>query len=517
MPFLTSPERRFLTAASKLAYANPFLPDVLLYEREALGKDASGEQTSWSFAVADPDRMRANTWRIVERLEPLIEKLRRALPEAQANEADLRLYEDGLLFFLYHRYYVRLVEATFRPGRSTWSFYREFKTDWQRFFHIPGVQLPTGHEAAHTFACYYQVARAFHHIFEQIIGDSQPASRLRAAIWQSVFTHDIRRYRVSLYSRMNEFATLVTGPSGTGKELIARSIALSRYMPFDENRLAFAHDFATLFFPINIAALPGTLVESELFGHKRGAFTGAVQDRNGWLAACPALGAVFLDEIGDLGAGIQVKLLRVIETRTFQALGEINAQSQRFQGKLVAATNRNLALAMHKRQFREDLFYRLCSDQIQTPSLRQQIDESPAVLADLILFMARRVAGPEADPIAQQTLAWVEHHLPPDYAWPGNYRELEQCVRNVLIRGEYQPPQRPTNAQKLDLFDTARRGGLTADQLMQRYCTLVYSQTGSYEETARRVALDRRTVKAKIDRDLLRQLTAKAAYAKLPE
>ncbi len=511
MPFLSAADRRFLAAVSKLVYANPFLPEVLAYEREALGPESVEEEPVWSFTVADPDRVRANTWRIVERLGTLVSKLRSSIDSVRPSSADLVLYEDGLLYYLYHHYFERIVTATFRPGKSPWLFYREFKADWHHFFEMPHVALPSGHQTAHTFACYHQLVRAFHNIFEQIIGGSQPAARLRAAIWQSIFTHDIRRYRVAMFSRMNEFATLITGPSGTGKELVARSIALSRYIPFDENRLAFEQDAADLFFPINIAALPGTLIESELFGHKRGAFTGAVQDRRGWLAACPALGAVFLDEIGDLGADIQVKLLRVIETRTFQALGDGTAQTQRFQGKLIAATNRDLARALRKREFREDLYYRLCSDQIHTPSLRQQIDESPGVLADLILFMSRRVAGPYAEPLAKEVQHWVDHHLDPRYPWPGNYRELEQCVRNILIRKEYQAPVVESSVKTRDLFAEARQGTLTANELLTRYCSLVYSQTGSYEETARRLELDRRTVKSKVRPELLRQLSAREA------
>ena len=127
-------------------------------------------------------------------------------------------------------------------------------------------------------------------MFRDIIGSSLPAARLRAAVWQSIFTHDMRRYRRTLYARMGEFATLITGPSGTGKELVARAIAESRYLPFDERRLAFADDGVESFFPINISALSPTLVESELFGHRRGAFTGAVGDRKGWLETCPAVG-----------------------------------------------------------------------------------------------------------------------------------------------------------------------------------------------------------------------------------
>jgi len=120
-----------------------------------------------------------------------------------------------------------------------------------------------------------------------------PAARLRASIWQSIFTHDMRRYRRTLYARMGEFATLITGPSGTGKELVARAIAQSRYVPFDADRMAFPGEEAAAFFPINISALSPTLVESELFGHRRGAFTGAVADRKGWLETCPSSAPCF--------------------------------------------------------------------------------------------------------------------------------------------------------------------------------------------------------------------------------
>jgi DNA-binding NtrC family response regulator len=511
VPLLSAANRRFLTAVSYLLYSNPFLPEILKHEKDALGREFVDEAPTWSMRVSDPDRVRANTWRIVARLRSLLHEVReRLIHSAEANEDELLLYEDSLLYYFYYEYYQRMLSATFEdlPGRGRWAFYADFKQEWRRFFVIDGVPLPGSHQPVHTFACYYQVLRAFHHIFEQIIGSSLPAARLRAAIWQSVFTHDIRRYQRSLFARMSEFATLITGPSGTGKELVARSIALSRYVPFDENRLAFQEDLTGLFFPINIAALPATLVESELFGHKRGSFTGAVQDKRGWLEACPPLGAVFLDEIGELSPDIQVKLLRVIETRTFQSLGESQPASHRFQGKLIAATNKDLWKGMRKGHFRQDLYYRLCSDQIVTPSLRQQLDESPQVLADLILFMSRRVAGDEAEKLCGEALEWAETNLGAGYEWPGNYRELEQCVRNILIRKEYSVPAVRQTRNPRDIFYEARQGALTAGQLLSRYCTLVYSQTGSYEETARRLELDRRTVKAKVDEDLLAKLKA---------
>ena len=227
----------------------------------------------------------------------------------------------------------------------------------------------------------------------------------------------MRRYRRTLYARMGEFATLITGPSGTGKELVARAIAESRYVPFDDRRLGFADDGETVFLPINISALSPTLVESELFGHKRGAFTGAVAERRGFLETCPELGSVFLDELGDMDPGIQVKLLRVIETRTFHPVGD--TAGRQFRGKLIAATNRDLAQAMRKGQFREDLYYRLCSDQVTTPSLAEQLAASPGVLRELVFYMARRVAGAEGDALAGEVLPWIAANLGVEYAVAG--------------------------------------------------------------------------------------------------
>jgi hypothetical protein len=502
MRFLKLEDRPFLEAVSKLAYANPFLPEMVNWEREALGGESTQEETVWNFAVEDPERIHANSWRILERLERLVPELRRSLalgvPPAPK---ELSLYEDALLYRFYFAYYDRMREAAFHQtpkASARWSFYREFRDEWRHYFEVPGIRMPPDEEARHTFACFYQILRAFHNIFPAIIGGSLPAARLRAAVWQSVFTHDIRRYRRVLYGRMNEFATLITGPSGSGKELVARSIAMSRYVPFDEKKLAFEAELDDLFYPINIAALPGTLVESELFGHRRGSFTGAVEDKRGWFELCPELGAVFLDEIGELDPEIQVKLLRIIETRSFAPLGEGSGTLQRFRGKLIAATNRHLPQAIRKKHFREDLYYRLCSDQIVTPSLRQQLDDSTRVLEDLVLFMSVRIAAEDGPVLAKQALAWIRTNLAPDYAWPGNYRELEQCLRNFLIRREYRPFQLAQPGRARDPFAEARQGKLTAEELLCRYCRLVYGQTGSYEETARRLHLDRRTVKAKV-------------------
>ncbi len=512
MAFLGASERAFLQAVSKLGYCNPFLPERIQYEREALGPDFRETEPVWSMRVDDPDTSPVNALKIAERVETLVGELKKRLAgRTAASREDLILYEDAVLFLLYHRYRNPLTEVILRAldeksGAGRIGFYANFLRDWEHYVYVPGFTLPTQHQAPHFFACYFQVRRAFHHIFSYIIGGSMAGARLRATVWQSIFTHDMRRFRYTLYERMGDITTLVTGPTGTGKELVARAIGLSRYIPFDPEKLAFVEDFTGSFHALNLSALPPTLIESELFGHRRGAFTGALKDRRGWLEICRPWGTVFLDEIGDLDAAIQVKLLRVIQARTFQPLGETT--DRHFHGKIIAATNRDLSEAMQKGQFREDFYYRLCSDLIVTPTLQEQLRESPAVLRELILFIAKRLAGAEAEALSHEVEAWIVKHLGTEYSWPGNIRELEQCVRSVLIRKEYRPPEPRTLSPREDLTRAVGSGTLTADELLRRYCTLVYSQTGSYEETARRLQLDRRTVKSKIDPELLAQLQA---------
>ena len=509
MSTLATAQRRFLHAVNAVAAANPFLSDLAEAERAALGTDYQDQGTHWSLAVDDPQKLRANAWRLCDRLERELPAVRARLfaSGGPITREDAEMYEGAVVYMLYHRYYPKLAKemAAHRMGaaRARWDFYRDFEADWQEWLSPPERPPLSDFAAAHMFAFFFQLVRAFHQIFESIIGNSPPAARLRATVWQSIFTHDLRRYRRSLYARMGDLVTLVTGPSGTGKELVARAIALSRYVPFDPRTLRYEDDPASHFHPIHIAALTSTLVESELFGHRRGSFTGAVQDRKGWLETCPALGAVFLDEIGELATEIQVKLLRLIETRVFSAVGDSVPRS--FEGKLIAATNRDLAFEIHKGSFREDLYYRLCSDLIVTPSLRQQVDESPQVLNELVRFLAARIAGADSEEVASEAIHFIETRLPPGYSWPGNYRDLEQCIRNILVRREYNPPAQPDPVQD-DLFAEARSGRLSADELLSRYCTLIYAQTGSYEGAAGRVGLERRTVKAKIDEALLSQL-----------
>ena len=510
MRFLSNAEREFCRAASELAYCNPFLPERIQWERAALGEDFVERGAVWDVGRGGEGE-HPNILKIGDRAEALAKALReRLIAGARPAKADRLLYEDLVLYVLFHRsrdlFYEKILSAVDRKSASERvRFYEDFVRDVDQFFDVPGVRKPDRHVPPNLFACFFQIRRAFHFIYRQIVGASMPAARLRAAVWRSVFTHDMRRYRRALYDRMGDIATLVTGPSGTGKELVARAIGLSRYIPFDPKTQAFAEkDFAGSFYPLNLSALSPTLIESELFGHRRGSFTGAVADRVGWLEVCPPLGTVFLDEIGEVASAIQVKLLRVLEIRTFQRIGD--TEEKTFRGKIIAATNRDPAREMCEGRLREDFYYRLCSDIIVTPSLREQLSDSLEGLKPLIRFIARRIVGEdEFQTLADEVEEWIGKKLGRDYAWPGNVRELEQCVRNILIRREYHPAPAQAAGAREALAQALDAGTLTADELLQRYCTLVYARTGNLSETARWLRLDRRTVQKKIDRNLLEE------------
>ena len=499
MTVLNSEKRRFLESVVRVSYANPFLAERIEHEREALGPEFDDSQADWNLLGDDPETHQVNTRKLAEKAYAIIARMQVQLKDGQKfSRKELKLYEDTVLFLLYYYYAQRFKDRIVNPQKDhVYDYFNEFRHYWRHFFNFPIDQLPPQKEAAHIFACFFQVRRAFYYIFRAIIGRSRVAADLRAAVWTSIFTHDMRRYRRSLYNRMADFSTLIIGPTGSGKELVARAIGLSRYIPFDSKSLKFTKDFAETFFPINLSALPSTLVESELFGHHRGAFTGALEDRKGWLAVCPAEGTVFLDEIGELDPLIQVKLLRVIQARTFQPLG--STRPHRFEGKIVAATHRNVHQAMEQGEFRKDFYYRLCSDIITTPSLHQQIKESPEVLEDLVGFISQREAGPEGVAVAGEVNKWVRDKLGLDYPWPGNIRELEQCIRSIMLRREYYPGGHLPTALENRQLEAFREGTLSLEELCRGYCAHVYASAGSYLETARRLKIDRRTVKKYVE------------------
>ena len=505
MALYSDSQRITVEAVVGLAYCNPFQPERIAFERTILGKQHAGFETSWHKQLESGGE-EPNVDAITEVVGGLVEHGRRRLAEnPRAPDDELSLYEDMALYYIYQRIQGRYVEIIRDPpsaSRVSKSLFADFADDMERYLSFPGIQFPSANEASHLFACFFQLKRAFHHVYENIIGGSPAAARLRVSIWESIFTHDMRRYRRSLHERMGDYATLVMGPSGTGKELVAQAIGYSRYVAFSPASGMFTDNYAVGYTPLNLSAFSPGLIESELFGHRKGSFTGATTDRVGWLERCPATGTVFLDEIGDLDPSIQVKILRVLQSRAFEPVG--SGERKRFIGKIIAATNQDVAVRMADGTFRADLYYRLCSDVIRTPTLVEQVADDPSELDNLLRYLSQAAAGAaEAPALAAETRDWIRTHIPDGYPWPGNVRELEQCVRNVAIRKAYYPSQADRGA--IDGFcERVRSASMTIDELVEHYCSLAYSRTGNYQETARRLGIDGRMVKAKVNETLVR-------------
>jgi hypothetical protein len=495
-------ERETARRIGSLANTNPFLEERIGTERAILGRRFVPTAPVWSADTRLASR-NPNLGVIMELGEGMACRARgrlfagRGAPDGR----DLEIYEALALYVLFYRYeegfYQHIVDAAEGCARAPLPSFPAFAADAGFFFGTDRATFARDVEAAHLYALFFQLRRAFHFTFRHILGGSMASARLRAAVWQSIFTRDFGRYRRGLFGRMHDLSTLVTGPSGTGKDLVASAIGLSRYIPVDGRRGEPVADFARMFTPLDISALTPSLVESELFGHRKGAFTGAGEDRAGHLDAPEQWRTVFLDEIGDVDAGIQVKLLRVLQSREFHRLGD--RVPRRFEGKIIAATNRDLAARIGEGAFRADLYYRLCSDTVATPSLEEQVDGSADELRNLVGVVAGRlVEEGERERVADEVFEWILGNLGLDYPWPGNMRELGQCVHNFVVRGEYRPlgPARPPGAPSAEGIG----GDLTADEIVRRHCAMVYRRTGSYLEAARILGIDRRTVRARIGR-----------------
>jgi formate hydrogenlyase transcriptional activator len=209
-----------------------------------------------------------------------------------------------------------------------------------------------------------------------------------------------------------EATVLITGETGTGKELIAREI-------HRRSRRAGGPLIA-----VHSAALPSGLIASELFGHERGAFTGAMQRRIGRFELATR-GTIFLDEVGELPPEMQVALLRVLQERTFERVG--GTQTLRTEARVIAATNRDLLKMVGEGTFREDLYYRLSVFPLHIPPLRERREDIPVLIEHFTKAFARRLDKP-IDRISKATMARLT-----EYRWPGNVRELENVVERAVI------------------------------------------------------------------------------------
>jgi DNA-binding NtrC family response regulator len=310
--------------------------------------------------------------------------------------------------------------------------------------------------------------------FEGIVGNSQALEGV------------IDRVRLVAPTRTT---VLIEGETGTGKELIAQAI----HQNSDRSRQSFV--------AVHCAALATNLLESELFGHERGAFTGANERRIGRFEAADR-GTLFLDEIGEIDASTQVKLLRFLESRTFERLGSV--KPLKVDVRLVAATNRDLEAMVRKGEFREDLLYRLNVVKLTMPPLRERRDDIPVLLNHFMKSvaaengMAMVAIDPEVMPVLQQ------------YRWPGNIRELRNFAENTVVmkRGgrltvydlDARFHEDPAGATRPGAVNEPAGSSLSVEENEKRLLRNALVQTrGNRTEAAKLLGMSRRTLHRKLN------------------
>lgn len=339
-------------------------------------------------------------------------------------------------------------------------------------------------------------------VIERTLGKQeleQEVRQLRAQVVQRYAFHNLigkSPAMQEIYAKIEQVAdsrttVLVTGESGTGKELVAKAIhynSARRERPF---------------VALNCAALPETLIESELFGHEKGSFTDATARRVGQFELAHT-GTLFLDEIGDLSAATQAKLLRVLQEREFTRVGGV--QSIKVDVRIVAATNKNLDEMVRKNQFREDLYYRINVIALYLPPLRER-GEDIALLAKH--FLAKRIEEEKRPPqeFTKDSLELISH-----YPWPGNVREMENIIEQAfiwskgsdVITPEHLPNILRTDTRSTSLRDDTLAGRLSLEKAVmefEREIILDALKRTTYVQThaAAMLGISRRMLKYRMD------------------
>jgi hypothetical protein len=476
-------------ALAKIPHTNPFDPRRIDLERVVLD-----DEFEWPGPTMSPGDDPRVTHRNIGRLgafarRMVVELHAQLTTGAEASEADRAIYVGIALYFLYDSFDTQL-QGLIDSGETRAPFYTEFRAAYEKYlgFLGPRRDVPA---PEHLFAILYQLRRAFFYLYVCLRGRSGPVARLRVQVWDAIFTGDLGRYHRLMWNRMHLLPTLIQGPTGTGKELCAEAIGRSGYRAFDTTTMSFA-PHADLFTAFNLVSLAPSLVESELFGHKRGAFTGAHRDKRGLLRKGTRGATLFLDEVGEIDLTLQAKLLRVLEDHTFQPVGDPDT-IYALEARIVTATHRDLAERIAQGLMGEDFFRRFCVAKIVTPSLRERLDDRPEELRDLAAAVATKLMGgpEETGPVIDEVDAWVRGHLR-DHPWTGNVREVAACVGGILLTHEYWPEVTDPAAK---LVKALVELGLPLDEIDRRCAVAMAARTGDVAEAARILDKDVRTLK----------------------
>lgn len=489
MAALSPDDREFFRNVAEAVFANPFGPRREEIDRRILG-------TSQRLPHAErSERLRE---RIATRVAELTEAGSVHL-DSHSGE-DRTILEASLLFLGYQESFADLdahIDAQLGAGAEP----TPFAAARVHLARLVGWGIPAT-EAERFLAIYFQLRRAHRFIERGLVGRSESMIELRRQLWNAAVTADMQVYGRHLFDRMEDFSTLLLGETGTGKERAAAALGRSAYIPLDPRTNRFVESFTRAFISINLSQFPEALLPSELFGHKKGAFTGAIEDHEGILAHCSPYGAILLDEIGDVGAPVQIRLLRVLQERTFSPVG--GRETLRFRGRVIAATNQAIETLRKDGSFRDDFYYRLTSDVITVPPLRTRLAEASGEFQTLVRELVARIVGAPAEGLASVVLDALERDVPADYPWPGNVRELEQAIRRILLTRHYTPDiaaAKGIAAADAPWGIALEEGKIGARELVARYCALLYERTGNLAEVARRTGLDRRTVQKYVEGD----------------
>lgn len=280
-------------------------------------------------------------------------------------------------------------------------------------------------------------------------------------------------------TRSNTATILISGESGTGKELIARAIHYSG-------------DYSSApFVPVNCGAIPDQLLESELFGHLKGSFTGAISDRTGFFQAANG-GTLFLDEISNTSLEVQAKLLRAIQEKEVTMLG--STKSQKVKVRIIAATNVNIQDLIAQGKFREDLFYRLNVISIEVPPLRQRDDD----ILTLVKFFNKKFSQENSKPklkFERNVLTTLKN-----YAWPGNVRELENFIQRLVIMHDNTiSMEEIPDYMKSRVIDIENSTTLTLKEVEKKYILKVLAANDNNKtKAAKLLGIDRKTLREKL-------------------
>ena len=481
---LQSSEREFFRILSEFAFGNPFEKKSLdLAYKIAGGKYPVGEQLSNKV------------------FEAVRKRIQKATSDGKFNwkhfsGEDLDLVRVALLHDSYYRCFSRFDDLILEQiNNKLPDCLVLFAEEILLLLRTRGFSVE---ESLRCFGFYYQLRRAWYFINHGLIGQSSSMEILRSHLWRSIFTSFPGLYEKVLWNRMEDFSTFLVGETGTGKGTAAAAIGRSGFIPFDENKGCFAESFISNFIEINLSQFSEALIESELFGHRKGAFTGAVDNHSGIFTLCSPHGSIFLDEIGEVSIPIQIKLLKVLEERSFSAVG--GHDKLHFSGRIVTATNKSLIELIRHKTFREDFYYRLCSNVINVPTLRQQISEDSSTLEAILAHTIQRIVGELLPELLEKTLEIIVDDVGLSYEWPGNVRELEQAVRSILLTVHYKRTTSNLEENENELFRAIERGSVNARELVSGYCRILYRKYGTFEKVAQITNLDPRTVKRHINR-----------------